>query len=234
MLPLRSDVTVVMGETSEERILRVIAPAGAGIGRVVLTDNRRVMASVAARGRSLRLHRAFAEAPEAVLTAVRSLIFGDPRVNKETARGVINDFLESVPRMPVRQGVRKHRRVRAADRPHIECLQREYQRINLEFFADALPEVPIFLSGRMRRRNGHFSCAPLEIVISRRLCTEAADGQAEHTLRHEMIHVWQHAQGLKPGHGRDFRKWAKRLDVHPRASRAVEWASPFAPDPPPQ
>ncbi|HET7274443.1 MAG TPA: SprT-like domain-containing protein [Longimicrobiaceae bacterium] len=200
----------------------------------MLTDNRRVMASVAGRGRTLRLHRAFADAPETVLTAVRSLIFGDPRVNRATARAVINDFLESLPRTPGPEQVQKRRRVRAADRPHIERLRREYQRINFAFFAGALPDVPIYLSGRMRRRNGHFSCAPLEIVISRRLCTGAAVGEAEHTLRHEMIHVWQHAQGHKPGHGRDFRQWAKRLDVHPRATRAVEWASPFAPDPPPQ
>jgi predicted SprT family Zn-dependent metalloprotease len=75
----------------------------------------------------------------------------------------------------------------------------------------------------MRRRNGHFSIEPLEIVISRRLCDAAADGEAERTLRHEMIHLWQHVQGDRPDHGAEFRRWAVRLDVHPRATRDVEW-----------
>ena len=86
-----------------------------------------------------------------------------------------------------------------------------------------LPEVPLFLSGAMRRRNGHFCSHPLEIVISRTLCTHAHPGEAEHTLRHEMIHLWQHASGKKPDHGEEFRAWARRLDVHPRATRRVSW-----------
>ena len=76
----------------------------------------------------------------------------------------------------------------------------------------------------MRRRNGHFCTHPLEIVISRRLCRKAEAGEAEKTLRHEMIHLWQHEQGHKPGHGRDFRRWAEKLGVHPRATRDVTWA----------
>jgi len=75
----------------------------------------------------------------------------------------------------------------------------------------------------MRSRNGHFSRAPLEIVISRRLCEHAVPGEAEMTLRHEMIHLWQHVVGLKPDHGGTFRWWARRLDVHPRARRPVRW-----------
>jgi predicted SprT family Zn-dependent metalloprotease len=75
----------------------------------------------------------------------------------------------------------------------------------------------------MKRRNGHFSVHPLEIVISRRLLTHAADGEAERTLRHEMIHLWQHESGRRPGHGADFRRWAERLGVRPRATRTVEW-----------
>ncbi len=83
--------------------------------------------------------------------------------------------------------------------------------------------MPLFLSGRMRSRNGHFSSHPLEIVVSRRLCTHAEAGEAERTLRHEMIHLWQHVQGKKPDHGTEFRAWARRLDVHPRATRRVTW-----------
>jgi predicted SprT family Zn-dependent metalloprotease len=77
----------------------------------------------------------------------------------------------------------------------------------------------------MRRRNGHFCSHPLEIVISRQLCTHAAPGESEQTLRHEMIHLWQHVTGKKPDHGPEFRAWARRLDVHPRATRPVTWKS---------
>ena len=95
--------------------------------------------------------------------------------------------------------------------------------MNEEHFDGALPRVPIYLSGRMRRRNGHFCADPLEIVIARRLCEHAEDGEAEATLRHEMIHLWQHVTGVRPGHGLDFRRWARRLAVHPRAIRQVVW-----------
>lgn len=99
----------------------------------------------------------------------------------------------------------------------------EFARVNRDFFADALPAVPLFLSGRMRRRNGHFVVDPPQIVIAGRLCTHALPGEAERTLRHEMIHLWQHASGQRVGHGRDFRVWAVRLEIVPRATREVCW-----------
>jgi hypothetical protein len=40
-----------------------------------------------------------------------------------------------------------------------------------------------------------------------------------------MIHLWQYVEGHKPGHGRDFRRWAVRLGVHPRATRAVDYTT---------
>lgn len=95
--------------------------------------------------------------------------------------------------------------------------------MNEAFFGGRLPDVPLRLSGRMRRRNGHFSAEPLEIAIARRLCEGAADGEAERTMRHEMIHLWQWVEGRKPGHGADFRRWARRLEIHPRATRTVCW-----------
>src|SRR5690606_8265322 len=109
------------------------------------------------------------------------------------------------------------------DLPHLQRLQGEFDRVNREFFGGRLPRVPLRLSGRMRRRNGHFCSDPLEIAISRTLCHAGAEGEAERTLRHEMIHLWQWMEGKKPGHGADFRRWARRLDIHPRATRTVVW-----------
>jgi len=86
--------------------------------------------------------------------------------------------------------------------------------------------VPIHLSRSMRRRNGHFSSQPLEIVISWRLCAHGAPGEAEQTVRHEMIHLWQYIEGAAVDHGPAFRRMAHRLDVHPRATRPVKWKRP--------
>jgi hypothetical protein len=139
---------------------------------------------------------------------------------RDRAREMIRAFLRHHPPAPPRP---RKRRVDPADETHLVRLREHFQRVNQEHFDAALPTVPIHLSGRMRRRNGHFSSDPLEIVISRRLCMEAADGEAERTLRHEMIHLWQHGRGERPDHGSAFRRWACILDVHPRATRSVEW-----------
>ncbi len=206
---------------TEAEVLAAVRAAGATVRGVVFTGNRRIMASVVGGGSTLRLHRCFATAPDAVLAALGRLFA--PRAGRErnAARRAVRDFLATVPRPGP---ARRARRTPAADRPHLERLRAEFERVNRDFFGGALPEVPLHLSGRMRSRNGHFSTHPLEIVISRRLCRDAQPGESEQTLRHEMIHLWQHAAGKKPDHGREFRAWARRLGVHPRARRAVRWA----------
>ncbi|HEV2736207.1 MAG TPA: SprT-like domain-containing protein [Longimicrobiaceae bacterium] len=207
----------------EAAVLAIVCKAGGGFRRVIFTRNRRVMASVAEGGAALRLNEAFASAPEAVLAAVATLFSARERRRRAAARETVRRFIREMPAAPA--PARRARRVPAADRPHLERLRAEFERVNREHFHGGLPDVPLFLSGRMRSRNGHFSSHPLEIVISRRLCTHAEPGEAERTLRHEMIHLWQHAAGSKPDHGREFRAWARRLGVHPRATRPVVWKS---------
>ena len=111
----------------------------------------------------------------------------------------------------------------AADREQVERMQAVFDDVNRASFAGRLPRVPIHLSRKMRRRNGHFSSHPLEIVISWRLCAHGAPGEAEETMRHEMIHLWQYVEGLPVDHGPVFRRAAHRLNVHPRATRPVRW-----------
>lgn len=203
-------------------MLAEVRAAGARFRRVVYTRNRRVMVSVGDGGETLRIHQRFSKAPPEVLRAVgRMYSPGATSVERSEARLAVQRFLRDHPPEP--RAAR--RRIPAADRPHLERLQAEFDRVNAEFFAGTLPRVPLSLSGRMRSRNGHFTVHPPEIVLSRRLCVDAAAGEAERTLRHEMIHLWQHAQGQRPDHGRDFRRMARMLDVHPRATRAVEWKS---------
>ncbi|HEU0301417.1 MAG TPA: SprT-like domain-containing protein [Longimicrobium sp.] len=213
-----------LGRTEAET-LAVVAPIAPHVRRVVYTRNRRIMASVAERGRALRLNEAFASAPRDVLVAVARLFSARDSRTRARAKAVVRGFIAQIPPAAVSAGPRRprRRRVLPGDERHLERLRDEFRRVNAAYFGGALPEVPLYLSGQMRRRNGHFSSHPVEIVISRRLLTHAHPGEAEHTLRHEMIHLWQHAEGKKPDHGPEFRAWARRLDVHPRATRAVGW-----------
>lgn len=210
-------------ERDEAALLAAVRAAGGDFRSVVLTHNRRVMASVAAGGAELRLNAAFAAAPDRVLAAVATLFTTRDGRRRNAARATVRRFIAEIPQQASAPLPSRKRRVAAHDRPHLARLQAEFDRVNAGLFGGELPHVPLFLSGQMRRRNGHFSAHPLEIVISRRLCTHGHDGEAETTLRHEMVHLWQHATGRPVDHGLEFRRMARRLDVHPRATRAVRW-----------
>jgi predicted SprT family Zn-dependent metalloprotease len=211
------------GERSGPEVLAIARRSGGAWERVVFTSNRRIMASVANRGRDLRLNEAFAAAPDAVLVAVGELFTARNARRRNAAREAVRRFIAQIPPAPDSVPRPRTRRATAADRAQIARMQAEFDRVNAERFGGSLPRVPIHLSGRMKRRNGHFSSTPLEIVMSRRLCLHGAAGEAEHTMRHEMIHLWQFVEGLPVDHGAAFRKMARRLDVHPRATRNVEW-----------
>lgn len=210
-------------ERDEAAVLAAVRAAGGNFRRVVLTSNRRVMASVAAGGAELRLNTAFASAPDRVLAAVATLFTTRDGRKRSAARAAVRRFITEIPQQAAAPRAPRKRRILADDRPHLERLRAEFDRVNLASFGGELPRVPLFLSGQMRRRNGHFSRHPLEIVISRRLCTHGHEGEAEQTLRHEMIHLWQHATERPVDHGLEFRRMARQLDVHPRATRAVRW-----------
>lgn len=184
------------------------------------------MASLGDGGRTLRLHRCFAAAPDEVLGAVAALFSSRDRRARTAARAAVRRFAAvHLPAPSAAPPARRPHRVPAADRLHLLRLAAEFERVNTESFGDALPAVPLHLSGRMTRRNGHFRAVPPEIAISRRLCTHGVPGEAERTLRHEMIHLWQHATGARLGHGAEFRRWARALDIVPRATREVCWGS---------
>lgn len=209
---------------SAAEILAVVTPIAPHFRQVVFTRNRRIMASVGDRGRELRLNEAFATAPRDVLVAVARLFSARDSRTRSRAKAAVREFIATIPleNAAVRRRPRT-RQVLPEDEPYVQRLLDEFRRVNASHFGGELPEVPLYLSGQMRRRNGHFCSSPVEIVISRALCVHAHPGEAEHTLRHEMIHLWQHAVGNRPDHGPEFRAWARKLDVHPRATRRVAW-----------
>jgi hypothetical protein len=208
---------------TEREVLSIVSKVAPQFRRVVFTKNRRVMASVAERGMALRLNGAFAAAPEDVLVAVARLFSARDSRTRNRSRDAVRRFITLIPAEPAGPRRARTRHVLLSDRPQLERLLAEFRRVNAAHFGGELPEVPLYLSGQMRRRNGHFCSSPLEIVISRVLCTHALPAESEATLRHEMIHLWQHVQGRKPDHGPEVRAWARRLDVHPRATRPVRW-----------
>jgi len=213
------------GATTDSDVLNQVASGGARFERLVFTRNRRVMASVAEGGRTLRLHESFEAAPPGVLRAVGRLFSSRSEAIRGGAREEVRLFLSTTGASPAPRPTRRYP-PDSRDLPHLRRLLEEFRSVNGQFFGGSLPEVPIRLSGRMRRRNGHFTSVPLEIAISRTLCDRAEPGEAERTLRHEMIHLWQHVSGNRPGHGEDFRGWARKLGIHPRAKRTVCWIRP--------
>lgn len=210
-------------EEGEAHLLATLAERGVSFRQVVFTRNRRVMISLADRGRTLRLHQLFLQAPRSIQLALGQLLAARSDPERAAAREAISTYLRLNPPSAPAPRPRPYR-PNAADLRHLERLRAEFVRVNAAHFDGALPSVPIRLSGRMSRSNGLFRANPLEIAISRTLCAEALPGEAEQTLRHEMIHLWQFVEGRRPGHGADFRSWARRLGIHPRASRNVCWS----------
>src|SRR5690606_5967159 len=191
----------------------LVAAGGTRFETVAFTRNRRVMASVTGGGRTLRVHEAFTEAPPEVLRPL-GVLFAEGRngAARTRARRTIRGYLPTAD-IPRRAAAPPRRTAPARPRPEdaaiLTRLRTAFDAVNELHFGSELPVVPIRLSDRMRRRNGHFRANPPEIAISRALCTRAEDGEAEHTLRHEMIHLWQWSTGRRPDHGPEFRRWAR-------------------------
>jgi hypothetical protein len=119
---------------------------------------------------------------------------------------------------------------RAAPRTHREdqqfvaLLSAAHARLNAERFRGALKPVSIRVSRRMVRRLGHYAPgAPMlgrspEIAVSARHLRRDGEARVLETLLHEMVHQWQHEQGLPIDHGSDFRKICVAVGATPRAA----------------
>jgi len=191
-----------------------------------LTDNRSVMVSLSPRG-VLSIHRGFARAPDRVLRAVvRFLAPGTARAMRRAAEHEILSF------RPEDFAAGPPRRQRAADRPRAgdgekcERLARLFAQYNQRHFGGGLPTLPFRISGRMRTRLAqlclrHGTGEPYEITMSRAHVERHGWLETGHTLLHEMVHLWQHANGHPVDHGAAFRRKAEEVGVVASARRAV-------------
>lgn len=110
------------------------------------------------------------------------------------------------------------------ERAWLARLRGKYVEYATLYFDGALPVVPITLSPRLSDRYAYLKTVggkPEAIIFSSRLIYERGWSATQATLLHELIHVWQASQGLKPDHGKAFKDKARELKISPSASEAV-------------
>ena len=184
---------------------------------------------VSCRGAELRVHRAFLDAPPAVLEAVAVFVSGRSRAERLRARRTVLAF--AVPRAeaavegPARTRRREERH--PADAPAERRLSESHAALNAERFGGMLRPMSVRVSRRLSSRLGYYRLAssngvePAEIVISRRHLRRHGWAEAVDTLLHEMVHQWQDETGAPVDHGPGFRKKARAVGVTPAARRAI-------------
>jgi SprT-like family protein len=195
------------------------------VDRIETHANRTVMLSL--RRRVLRIHRGYAHAPDAVLSAV--VTFLRRGTHRDTRRAAERAFLAfpvhlHVPPPPRRERVEAER---PGDRACIAGLTALHDQFNQRWFGGTLRAVPIRLSSRMRRRLGELRVslltgAPEAITLSRRHLRRDSPADVEETLLHEMVHQWQAETGATLDHGTAFRRKARDVGIVPRATRRVD------------
>jgi hypothetical protein len=194
------------------------------IDRIVTHTNRTVMLSL--NRRVLRIHRGYAFASDRVLKAI--VRFLNPRVPRTLRRAAEREFLQFAveEHAPPPAGHGRRERPRPGDVLLLHRLETLHRQLNQERFGGTLGEIPIRLSGRMRRRLGELSVdirtgRPIELSLSRQHIARHAWAEVEHTLLHEMVHQWQAETGLRIDHGRMFRQQAREVGVLPAAKRSI-------------
>ncbi|MFN0181337.1 MAG: SprT-like domain-containing protein [Gemmatimonadales bacterium] len=193
---------------------------------IELHENRRVMISFDRLG-TLRIHRGYAFAPDRIIAALARWASPRHRLTRRDRRALARVFLEfpvhgHVP--PVGPRRRRAEPAEPGDSERLARLGALHLMLSARWFAAALAPIEIRLSGRMRRKLGHYEPraegTPL-IVISRRHLRHDGWSAVAGTLLHEMVHQWQDEAGLPVDHGSHFRRKAREVGITPRAMAMV-------------
>jgi hypothetical protein len=202
------------------------------VERVITHANQTVMLSL--NRRVLRIHRGYAFAPDEVLKAV--VRFLDPRVPRVLRRVAEREFLEFPVQAyaPAAPRPRRPERARPGDLRLLHRLEALHRELNQRHFGGVLPEIPIRISSRMKRRLGELAVdsrtgRAAEIALSRRHIARHPWAEVEHTLLHEMVHQWQAENGLPVNHGPGFRSKAREIGVLPQSQRRLAGDGPCRP-----
>lgn len=184
---------------------------------LTLTRNRSVVVSV--KGYELRAHEGFVSAPSRIHQEIVRFVMARRAWERTAARQAILAYSLPAYTKPPRAADRTH----PDDEPMAECLAEWHTRLNGDRFGASLRVVPIRVSRRMVRRLGHYAPGVEgggpEIAIASRHLRRDGLAAAVETLLHEMVHQWQHEQGLPIDHGAVFRKKCRDVGAPARAKR---------------
>jgi hypothetical protein len=203
-----------------ERLLAVLTTLGLKhVRSLVLTRNRSLV--VGLKGFELRVHEGFCTAPREIHEQIVRFVMARRTWERQAARAAILAYPLPVHTKPPRAPERTH----PEDEPLAEDLATWHTRLNGERFGASLKQVPIRVSRRMVRRLGHYAPGVEgggpEIAISARHIRRDGFASAVETLLHEMVHQWQHEQGLPIDHGLEFRRKCREVGAVPRAKRTA-------------
>lgn len=192
---------------------------------VSLHANRRVMISIPHAG-ELRIHRGYQFAPDDVVAALAR--WASPRrMSRPDRRALARRFLEFPVHDHVPPFAPRRRRPEApqpGDDERLARLGAIHADLASRWFGGSLAPIAIRLSGRMRRKLGHYeprSEGEPAIVISRRHLARHGWTAATETLLHEMVHQWQDETGGPVDHGTRFRRKAAEVGIPPRAKSPI-------------
>jgi hypothetical protein len=200
------------------RLRRLGLPAAVPIH---LHQNRRVMLSLDARG-GLRVHQGYAAAPDEVVAAIVQWARATRRKARLEAARTFLSFPVHQDGAPPRR--RRREPAEPGDEERLAKLGALHRAFNQRWFGGSLEAVPLEISGRMRRKLGHYqprSSGGPTIAISRRHLRRDGWAGIADTLLHEMVHQWQDEAGLPVNHGPGFRKKAREVGIAPRATAVV-------------
>jgi hypothetical protein len=125
------------------------------------------------------------------------------------------------------------------------ALLRLYEQFNYRYFDATLPLCPIIWSRQLTRTAGNIDVRAPKIKLSYPLLIEAfapkglfspefeicgvrcdsSQRAVEEILKHEMIHLWLHEQGLPSGHTAEFRAKARQMG-QPKTRHQIETPKP--------
>lgn len=185
---------------------------------LTLTRNRSVVVSV--KGHELRMHEGFTSAPPEVHAAIVRFVMARRTGERSAARKAIIAH----PLPPTARAPRAPERTHPDDDRLAACLTEWHTRLNRTRFDATLAAVAIRVSRRMVRRLGHYAPGTAdrgaEIAISARHVARDGLAAAVETLLHEMVHQWQHEQGLPIDHSIAFRRKCREVGAPAQAKRA--------------
>ena len=225
-------------ERSDDPILTALRARGSAIRRVRYRTNRSVLLSVSRDGRTLNSHACFRDAPPEIVAAVVDALTArrGTRARRDALRALrewegTRGGLERARRL-------KPRRARKVNGREVRPLRELFRRFNAERFDGRLPDIPLRVSRRMTRSLGTIrygrgdgdgaaaTRTVAEIAISAPLLEPGNRAVLEDTLLHEMAHAEAWLLHGHRGHGRIWRRVARRVGCRPRAvhDERVAWA----------